>query len=119
MQKTTPMITIYHNVRCSKSRECMAFLEDSNHKFHVVKYLDNPPTFQELAEIIHKLNIKPIDLVRTKERLWIENFKDKAMTDQETIQTMAANPILIERPIVINGDKAVIARPFSKVMSII
>lgn len=113
------MITFYHNVRCSKSRECLAFLEDSNYKFHVVKYLENPPTFDELTEIIRKLNINPIELVRKKERLWIENFKGKTMSDKEIIQIMAANPILIERPIVIYGDKAVIARPFDMVKTII
>ncbi|WP_309641104.1 arsenate reductase (glutaredoxin) [Flavobacterium sp.] len=113
------MITIYHNGRCTKSRECMAFLEDSNHKFHIVKYLDNPPTFDELTEIIRKLNIKPIELVRQKEPIWVALFKNKKLTDQKIIQAMIDHPILIERPIVVNGDKAVIARPFEKVNAII
>ena len=113
------MITIYHNARCSKSRACLAFLEDSNHKFHVVKYIDHPPTFDELTDIIRKLNIEPMALVRQKESIWIEHFKDKKLSDKKIIQAMVDHPILIERPIVINGEKAVIARPFDKAKSII
>ena len=108
------MIQIYHNSRCSKSRECLAFIEESGQEFEVIKYLDDVPTFEELKTIIQKLGIKPIALVRQKEKIWTENFKDKEMSDDEIIQAMIMNPILIERPIVINGDKAVIARPIEK-----
>jgi arsenate reductase len=113
------MIQIYHNSRCGKSRECLAFLEDSGKEFEVIKYLENVPTFDELKSIIEKLNIKPIELVRQKEKIWIENFKNTTMTDDEIIQAMIGNPILIERPIVINGNKAVIARPLEKAVAIL
>ena len=113
------MIQIYHNSRCGKSRECLAFLEDSGQEYEVVKYLDTIPTFDELKIIIEKLNIKPIELVRQKEKIWIENFKNTTLTDDEIIAAMISNPILIERPIVINGNKAVIARPLAKAMTII
>jgi len=113
------MIQIYHNSRCTKSRECLAFLEESGKEFEVVKYLEHVPSFEELKLIIGKLNIKPIELVRRKEKIWTENFKDKKMTDDEIIKTMVSNPILIERPIVINGEKAVIARPLEKAAEII
>ena len=113
------MIQIYHNSRCGKSRECLAFLEDSGKEFEVIKYLENIPTFDELKLIIGKLNIKPIELVRIKEKIWLENFKNTTMTDDEIIQAMILNPILIERPIVINGDKAVIARPLAKAVTIL
>jgi arsenate reductase (glutaredoxin) len=113
------MIQIYHNSRCGKSRECLAFLENYGQKYEVVKYLDEIPSFEELKKIIEKLGIKPIELVRRKEKIWIENFKNKEMSDEEIIQTMISNPILIERPIVINGEKAVIARPLEKVTSIL
>lgn len=113
------MIQIYHNSRCGKSRECLAFLEDSGKEYEVIKYLENVPSFDELKGIINKLGIKPIELVRQKEKIWIENFKNKSMSDDEIIQTMISNPILIERPIVINGDKAVIARPLAKAVSIL
>lgn len=113
------MIQIYHNSRCGKSRECLIFLENSGQEYEVVKYLDTIPSFDELKYIIKKLNIEPIELVRRKEKIWIENFKDKVLTDDEIILTMISNPILIERPIVINGEKAVIARPLAKINDII
>ena len=95
------MIQIYHNSRCGKSRECLAFLEKSGKEYEIIKYLEDVPTFDELKEIIKKLGIKPIELVRRKEKIWMENFKDKPLSDDEVIQAMIANPILIERPIVI------------------
>lgn len=113
------MIQIYHNSRCGKSRECIAFLEKSGQEYEIIKYLEDVPTFDELKEIIKKLGIKPIELVRRKEKIWMENFKDKPMTDDEIIQAMISNPILIERPIVINGDMAIIARPLEKVVAIL
>jgi arsenate reductase len=113
------MIQIYHNSRCSKSRECLAFIEESGQEYEVVKYIDNAPSFEELKGIISKLGIKPIELVRQKEKIWLENFKNKEMSDDQIIQTMITNPVLIERPIVINGDKAVIARPVEKASEIL
>jgi arsenate reductase len=105
------MITIYHNNRCSKSREGICFLENVNEPFEIINYIDNIPTFKELEVIINKLNIKPIELVRIKEKDWTENFKGKLLSDKEIIEAMIQFPKLIERPIVINGEKAVIARP--------
>ena len=113
------MIQIYHNPRCGKSRECLTYLEQSGKEFQVIKYIETVPTVEELKIIIEKLNIKPLELVRKKEKVWIENFKNSAMTDEEIILAMVANPILIERPIVIDGDKAVIARPLEKMNTIL
>lgn len=113
------MIQIYHNPRCGKSRECLTYLEQSGKEFQVIKYLETVPTIEELKVIIEKLNIKPIELVRQKEKVWIENFKNSTMTDEEIILAMVANPILIERPIVIDGKKAVIARPLEKMNTIL
>ena len=104
------MIQIYHNSRCGKSRNCLAFLEKSNEKFEIINYLVNNPTYNELAEIINKLNIKPLDLIRQKEKIWLENYKGKILSDSEIIQTMIENPILIERPILIDENRAIIAR---------
>lgn len=113
------MLTIYHNPRCSKSREGVQFLEENNIDFQVVKYLNEPLSENELKEIIGKLGIKPIELVRTKEEIWKNNYKDKSLTNDEIIKAMHENPRLIERPIVVNGNKAVIARPFSLIKNIL
>ena len=113
------MIQIFHNSRCSKSRQCLSLIENSGKKFEVIKYLENPPTITELTEIISKLGIDPIELVRKKEKIWIEEFKNKTFSSQELIEIMVKNPILIERPIVINGEKAVVARPIEKAIEII
>jgi arsenate reductase len=88
-------------------------------EFEIIKYLETPPTFDELEALIEKLKINPIELIRKKEKLWIENFKNKEFTFNELIQIMVLNPILIERPIVINGNKAVIARPIEKISEIL
>ena len=113
------MIQVLHNPRCGKSRSCLAFLEESGKEFEVVKYLVDVPTVEELHSIIKKIGITPIELVRQKEPVWIEKFKGQVLSDEEIINAMVQNPILIERPIVINGEKAVIARPFEKAATII
>jgi arsenate reductase len=113
------MIQIYHNSRCSKSRQCLSLIENSGKKFEVIKYLENPPTITELTEIISKLEIEAIDLVRKKEKIWVEEFKDKVLSPKEIIEIMVKNPILIERPIVISENKAVVARPIEKALAII
>lgn len=92
------MITVYHNPRCGKSRECLAFIENSEMKFEVIKYLETPFTKIELLDVIKKLKIKPIDLIRLKEKIWIEIYKNKKLTDDEIINAMIKFPILIERP---------------------
>ena len=111
------MITIYHNPRCTKSREGLCEIENLNQPFEIRKYLDEPFTKLELEDIIKKLNIKPIELIRTKESIWIENYKGKDLNDEETIQAMVDNPILIERPIVIKDGKAIIGRDLELVAS--
>ncbi|MDG4951261.1 arsenate reductase (glutaredoxin) [Weeksellaceae bacterium KMM 9724] len=105
------MIKIYHNPRCSKSRQGVKYLEDKGLEFEVIQYLKDEFTADELKEVIQKLNIKPIELVRTKEAIWKENYKDLELSDDQIIQAMVENPRLIERPIVVNKDKAVVARP--------
>lgn len=113
------MIKIYHNPRCSKSRQGVAILEESNVEFETIKYLDQTLTKDELVEIISLLEIKPIELVRKNEKIWKESFKSKELTDDEIINAMIENPKLIERPIVVNNKKAVIGRPPENINSII
>ncbi|WJJ95542.1 arsenate reductase (glutaredoxin) [Algibacter luteus] len=105
------MIKIYHNNRCRKSRAGLEIVENSGKEFEIIKYLDEVPSVAELKKIINLLKIKPIDLVRKNEAVWKENFKGKTLSDNDIVKAMVENPKLIERPIVINGDKAVVGRP--------
>jgi len=113
------MTTLYHNPRCSKSREALQLLEEKGETIKIVKYLEDIPTHQELKQIIELLGIKPIELVRTNETDWKENYKGKELTNEQIIEAMINNPKLIERPIAINGTHTVIGRPPSKVLDIL
>ncbi|HZW77091.1 MAG TPA: arsenate reductase (glutaredoxin) [Flavobacteriaceae bacterium] len=113
------MTIIYHNPRCSKSRETLALLEDREEEFKVVKYLENPPSAEELREIVTLLGIKPIDLVRTQEEVWKTRFAQMPLSDDQVLEAMASHPRLIERPIVIKGNKAAIGRPPQKIIDIL
>ncbi|WP_410005465.1 arsenate reductase (glutaredoxin) [Aequorivita nionensis] len=113
------MTTLYHNPRCSKSREALHLLEEEGETIEIVKYLDTPPTHQELKQVIELLDIKPIALIRTQEADWKQNYKDKNLTDEQIIDIMVQNPKLIERPIAIKGTHAVIGRPPKKVLDIL
>jgi len=104
------MIQIYHNPRCGKSRNCLAFIEQTNQEFEIIPYLTETPTVAELKILLKQLNIEPIQLIRTKEKIWIENFKGKTLSDEQIISAMVENPILIERPIVVKDGKAIIGR---------
>lgn len=111
------MIQIYHNPRCGKSRNCLAFIDENKQEYEIISYLTDTPTFDELKELLKKLDLNPNQLVRTKEKIWIENYKNKNLTDEQTIQAMVDNPILIERPIVVKDGKAIIGRDLDKVAS--
>ena len=111
-------IKIYHNPRCTKSRQTLALLEKETTDFKIIEYLKNPLSFDEIKEIIEKLAIKPIDLIRKNEEIWKDNYKRKEMTDVEIIKAMEKNPKLIERPIVINEKHGIIGRPPEKVLSL-
>ena len=111
------MLQIFHNNRCGKSRNCLSMLESSGKEFEIISYLTTPPTAAELQGVIEKLDIKPIDLVRQKEKTWIDNFKGKNFTDEELIKIMITNPILIERPILISEEKTIIARDEEKIIN--
>lgn len=102
---------IYHNPRCRKSREGLAILQEAQVEIDVIEYLKNPVSGEELQDILQKLGITAIDLVRKNEAIWKEKFKNKNLSESEVIEAMVAFPKLIERPIVIKGDKAVIGRP--------
>jgi arsenate reductase len=109
------MIQVYHNQRCGKSRNCLIYLKDSNVGFEIITYLDNPPSFEELKTLLQKLGLTPLELVRQKEKIWMENFKGKSLKDDEIILAMVEHPVLIERPIIIRDDKAIVARELEKI----
>lgn len=113
------MIQILHNPRCRKSREGLALLEAEGQDFMVIKYLEDKLTVKNLTTIVSKLDISPIDLVRKNEAIWKSEFKGKDLNDAKIIEAMVANPKLIERPIVINKNKAVIGRPSDAIKTIL
>ncbi|MFK7811005.1 MAG: arsenate reductase (glutaredoxin) [Maribacter sp.] len=113
------MIKIYHNPRCRKSREGLELLEKSGQNFEVIKYLEDILTKEQLQSIIGFLGITPENLIRKNEVIWKENYRGKLLSDEEIIEAMILNPKLIERPIVVNGNKAVIGRPVENIKSIL
>jgi arsenate reductase len=113
-------VAIYHNPRCSKSRATLELLEARGVKPKVIEYLKTPPSAAELKAILKKLGLSPRDLVRKGEALYAElGLKDRQLSDDQLITLMVANPILIERPIVVSGGKAAIGRPPEKVLEIL
>ena len=110
-------IKIYHNRRCSKSRKTLALLEKETTDFKIIEYLNNPLSFDEIKDIVEKLVIKPIDLIRKNEEIWRDNYKGKEMSNIEIVKAMEKHPELIERPIVIKDKQGIISRPLEKVIS--
>ena len=110
---------IYHNNRCSKSRNSYNLLKEKGIEFEIIEYLKTPLTKEELAELLIKLNIPAEKLIRKGEADYKENFKGKKLTETQWIDAMIKFPKLIERPIVVKGDKAVIGRPIEKVIQLL
>ncbi len=110
---------IYHNPRCGKSRDTLNILLDKGIEVEVVEYLKDVPTKAELQSLINKLGISAEDLVRKNEAIYKELYKGKSMSESEWIDAMIAEPKLIERPIVVKDDQAVIGRPPEKVLEIL
>ncbi len=112
--------TMYHNPRCSKSRQTLALLEENGIAPEIVLYLDTPPKQSTLKALLEKLNISARDLLRKGEDAYKEhNLGDSGLTENELIQAMVNQPKLIERPIVVRGDKAVLGRPPENVLELI
>jgi arsenate reductase len=112
-------LVLYHNTRCSSSRAALKLLEDAGKKPEIVLYLEKPPSAAELKELLTKLGIGPRALMRSKEPIYKElGLADPALSDAALIRAMAENPILIERPILIAGKRAVIGRPPERILEI-
>lgn len=110
---------IFHNPRCSKSRQTLAMLEEKGIQPEIINYLETPPSKDELKEILKLLGIGPRDLMRTREAEYkAQGLDDESLSDEALIKAMAATPKLIERPIVIANGKAALGRPPEKVLDI-
>ena len=110
---------IYHNPRCSKSRQTLEIIKKTKKEFEIVEYLKDSLSISELELIIEKLGITAVELVRKNELIWKENYKGKNLSDKEIVRAMIENPKIMERPIVVNGEKAVLGRPPKNVLKII
>ena len=110
---------IYHNPRCSKSRKTLEIIKKSKKEFEIVEYLKDLLSTSELEIIIEKLGITAVELVRKNELIWKENYKGKNLSDEEIVHAMIDNPKIMQRPIVVNGEKAVLGRPPENVLKII
>ena len=113
-------ITIYHNPRCSKSRETLKILTDNGHAPVVVEYLKTPPSAEEIQRLLDLLSMQARDLIRTGEAEYIQAGLDQpSISDQALIRAINAHPILLQRPIVVRDDRAVIGRPPEKVLELL
>jgi arsenate reductase (glutaredoxin) len=117
--RSSDTLTVYHNVRCSKSRDVCTLLKKKKVKTEVVEYLKTPPTQKELKGLLKMLGMKASELVRTKEPLYKEKYEGKKISEAQWLKILSENPILIERPIIVKGDKAVIGRPTEKVLELL
>ena len=112
-----PDITIYHNPRCSKSRQTLALLEEKGIEPDIVLYLDSPPSEAGLRDLLRKLGMTPRELMRKGEEVYKEKaLADPDLSEEQLVAAMVANPKLIERPIVVRGDAAVLGRPPENVL---
>jgi arsenate reductase len=112
-------LTIYHNGTCSKSRGALEILQEQNTPHEVRWYLAEPLTKNELQTLLNKLSLQPSELVRRNEPVYKEQFEGKEISEEQWLDILIENPVLIERPIVEKGDKAIIARPPEKIFEII
>ncbi len=112
-------IIIFHNPKCSKSRQALAILRDTGISPKIIEYLKTPPSSTELSRILLLLDMEPQNLVRKTEKYYKENISKLSLSRRGWIKVLVENPILIERPIVVRGEKAIVGRPPEKVLDLI
>ncbi|MFL5752106.1 MAG: arsenate reductase (glutaredoxin) [Bacteroidia bacterium] len=112
-------IKLFYNPHCSKCREAKNLLEGSGCEIEIVEYLKKFPTKKELKDILMRLGLKPFDLVRQKEELFQKKFINKKFTDEEWLQILTEHPELLERPILVDGYRAIIGRPVSRIVDLL
>lgn len=113
------MIQIYHNPHCSKSRACDTFLLELDQPYEVIRYLENPLNFDQLKALLSKLQLPAISVIRKSEKIWKDHYKNQVLSEDQVIEAIVENPILMERPIIVNGTKAVIGRPLENIAEIL
>ena len=112
-------ITIYHNNQCSKSREALGLLKEEGVEFEIVEYLKEEQTTKNITDLLSKLGISALELMRKGEKDYLENVKGKELSEEKLVDLLVKFPKLIERPIVIKGNKAIIGRPPTLVVDFI
>ena len=112
-------IRIYYNPRCSKCRETVALVTERGYATELIEYLVTPPGKEELRSLLQKLGMKPVELVRKGEEIFKQHYAGRTLCDEEWLDALAAHPVLIERPIVVRGNKALVARPPERVLALL
>ena len=113
-------VTIFHNPRCSKSRQTLSLIQEKNIDINIIEYLKTPPDISQLKQILKKLGYEPRQLMRKSEQIYKDfDLGNENKTTEDLVIAMAQNPILIERPIVLSGEKAAIGRPPESVLNIL
>ena len=112
-------LRIYHNNRCSKSRAAYQLIAERGVAVDIVDYLKTPPSRDELRDLLRKLGMKPAELVRRGEAVFKEHYAGRSLSDDDWLDALAEHPILIERPIVVHGERAVLGRPPEKVLELL
>lgn len=110
---------IYHNPRCRKSRETLEIIRSKGKEPEIIEYLKTPPSKKEIKELLSALGLKPEEIIRKGEQLFKDSYKGKDLSDSQWIQILSENPVLIERPIVVLGGKAVVGRPPENVLELL
>ena len=118
-QAPSPEVVIYHNARCSKSRSACEIVAGRGIEAHIVEYLKTPPSRDELRAVLQKLGMKASELVRRGEEECKQHYAGRTLTEDEWLDALIEHPILIERPIVVRGDRAVVGRPPEKVLELL
>lgn len=117
MSKET--IRIYYNPRCSKCRDTAALVREYGYNTELIEYLATPPGKEELRGLLKKLGMKPLELIRTGEAVFKENYAGRTLSDEEWLDALLAHPVLMERPVVVRDNRAVVARPAEKVLALL
>ena len=113
-------ISIYHNPRCSKSRQTLELIRSKDLEPKIIHYLESPPSVEDIQHFLRGLNMSARELMRRKESLYQElNLDNKALDEQQLIEAICQNPILLERPVVVNGERVALGRPPEKVLEIL